>query len=31
MNLDGYLRSMNKGQGERKKNTDDIRLHFIYK
>ena len=29
MNLDGYLRSMNKGQGERKQN--DIRLHFIYK
>ena len=32
MNLDGYLQAMNKGQGERKKkHTDDIRLHLIYK
>ena len=31
MNLDGYLRSMNKGQGGQEKHTDDIRLHFIYK
>ena len=31
MNLDGYLPAMNKGQGKRKKNTDDTRLHFIYK
>ena len=31
MNLDGYLRSMNKGQGERKKYTDNIRLLFVYK
>ena len=31
LNLDGYLRSMNRGQGDRNTNTDNIRIHFLYK